>query len=88
MKAPARKKAGAGATSTAMPLHKNATATDQRDLDMSGLNLKDEDEGPVVDEEPPKITIAREKLLEEARKALEASENGKRAVSLVVIGAA
>ncbi|EPQ59652.1 hypothetical protein GLOTRDRAFT_103641 [Gloeophyllum trabeum ATCC 11539] len=83
VKAPARKKAGAGATSTAMPLHKNATATDQRDLDMSGLNLKDEDEGPVVDEEPPKITIAREKLLEEARKALEASENGKRASTLM-----
>ncbi|TFK56181.1 EF Tu GTP binding domain-containing protein [Heliocybe sulcata] len=54
---------------------------------MAGLNLNDDEtEGPVVDEEPPKVTMAREKLLEEARKAIEASEKGKRGVSLIVIG--
>jgi elongation factor 1 alpha-like protein len=57
-----------------------------RDVDIAGLNLNDKVEEAIV-EEPPKVTIAREKVLEEAKKELEAKEKqGKKAVSLVVIG--
>lgn len=55
-------------------------------LDMAGLNLQTKDEPPVVDEPPPKLSMAREKVLEEARKAMEAAKSGKKAVSIVVIG--
>ncbi|KAF8897219.1 EF Tu GTP binding domain-containing protein [Infundibulicybe gibba] len=61
-------------------------STDQRQLDLSGLNISSDD-GPLVPEEAPKINIAREKLLEEAKKAIDAQNvNNKRGVSLVVIG--
>lgn len=53
-------------------------------LDLAALNLTAKEE-VVVEEPPPKITIAREKVLEEARKALE-NKDDKKAVSLVVIG--
>lgn len=60
---------------------------EQRDLDMQGLNLGENDEEGVVDEPPPKMSIAREKVIEEAKKALEEEEkSGKKGVSLVVIG--
>lgn len=60
---------------------------EQRDLDMQGLNLGEKDEEGVVDEPPPKMSIAREKVIEEAKKALEEEEqSGKKGVSLVVIG--
>ena len=50
------------------------------------MNLNAVDEpGPVVEEPLPKITIAREKVLEEAKSALEA-KGQKKGVSLVVIG--
>jgi elongation factor 1 alpha-like protein len=38
-----------------------------------------------VVEEPPKVSMAREKVLEEARRALEAEE-GRKGISIVVIG--
>lgn len=47
------------------------------------MNLA-EKEPEVVYEEPPKITLAREKVMEEAQKAIDSS--AKKAVSLVVIG--
>lgn len=53
-------------------------------LDLAALNLTAREE-VVVEEPPPKITIAREKVLEEARKALEGKDD-KKAISLVVIG--
>ena len=56
---------------------------DQQSFDVSALNLDDR-EDPVVDEPPPKISLAHEKVLEEARKAIR--ENTKKAVSLVVVG--
>ncbi|KAJ8086337.1 hypothetical protein PM082_005160 [Marasmius tenuissimus] len=56
---------------------------DQRALDISALNLNQKEE-KVVDEPPPKVTYEREKLLEEAKKALDGE--GKKVVSLVVIG--
>lgn len=61
-------------------------STDIRQLDLAGLNLDDETVLP-IDEPPPKITVAREKVLEEARKQLEGNAD-KKTVSLVVIGKA
>jgi hypothetical protein len=61
--------------------------TDQRLLDFSALNLKVENFGePMVEEqqELPKMTFAREKLLEEVSKTLRA--DGKSGISLVVVG--
>lgn len=60
---------------------------DARQLDLSALNLNTPDlaAGPPVDEPMPKITLAREKVLEEARNALQAKDQ-KKSVSLVVIG--
>ena len=59
----------------------------QQQLDLSGLNIGEKEERP-VDEPPPKAVFAREKLLEEARRVIEVEEaRGKKAVSLVVIGA-
>jgi elongation factor 1 alpha-like protein len=61
---------------------------DPRHLDLSALNLTPRSEnGEDVAEEPPKMSFAREKLIEEARRVIEAdSESQKKAVSLVVIG--
>jgi len=63
-------------------------AVDQRQLDISGLNLNEQN-SDVTEcvEEPPKISMAREKLLEEAKQSLDAEgEHGKKGVSMVVIG--
>ncbi|KAL4241371.1 hypothetical protein ABKN59_000306 [Abortiporus biennis] len=73
------KKAGSKKTGTATPIR----STDAQQLDLAGLNLTDE-RSSNVDEPPPKITIAREKVLEEA-KALLQGDDGKM-ISLVVIG--
>lgn len=59
---------------------------DQQLLDFAGLNLQVE-ESQIVEEEPPKVSLAREKLLEEVTKALQTGvDNGKKGVNLVVIG--
>ncbi|KAG8964732.1 Hsp70 suppressor, GTPase facilitates ribosomal subunit dissociation [Tulasnella sp. 419] len=70
-----------------IPSH--STPRSQLQADMDGLNLGDEDAAKdVVEVElpPPKMSLAKEKVLEEARKALEGGEGGKKALSLVVIG--
>ena len=60
---------------------------DQQLLDISGLNLQVE-EPQVIEEEIPKVTLAREKLLEEVAKTLQTgTDDGKKGVNLVVIGA-
>lgn len=60
---------------------------DQQQLDISGLNLNGQNfDATEPVEEPPKISMAREKLLEEAKRALSVEGNGKRGVSIVVIG--
>lgn len=61
---------------------------DQQQLDISGLNLKGQNsDATECVEEPPKMTMAREILLEEAKQALNVEgENGKKGVSMVVIG--
>jgi hypothetical protein len=59
---------------------------DQQQLDITGLNLNDSLTGKkLVAEEPPKVNMAREKVLEEAKSVLEAHE-GKKGISIVVIG--
>jgi elongation factor 1 alpha-like protein len=61
---------------------------DQQQLDISGLNLSGQNfDATKCVEEPPKMSMAQEKLLEEAKRALSAeSENGRKGVSMVVIG--
>jgi elongation factor 1 alpha-like protein len=60
--------------------------SDQHHIDIIGLNLYSDNGGEAV-EEPPKLNFVKEKLLEEAKRAIEAQgENQKRGVSLVVIG--
>ena len=59
---------------------------DQQLLDLAGLNLRVE-EPQVVEEETPKVPLAREKLLEEVARAQQTGiDNGKRGVNLVIIG--
>ncbi|KAI0310675.1 hypothetical protein OF83DRAFT_1154209 [Amylostereum chailletii] len=48
------------------------------------MNLGPKEE--VSNEPPPKMSLAREKVLEEAKRALEADDKGRKGVSLVVIG--
>jgi elongation factor 1 alpha-like protein len=73
-----------GKKATATPTTKSGPAAnvDQRQLDLSGLNLLDKEASKV--EEAPKMTFAQDKLLEEVRKTIEAQE--KPGLSLVVIG--
>jgi elongation factor 1 alpha-like protein len=52
---------------------------------MASLNLQDDEPDEHADEEP-KMTLVREKVLEEARAAMEGDREGKKSVSLVVIG--
>lgn len=59
--------------------------TDQQQLDISGLNLNDTLTTKEPVEEPPKVSMAREKVLEEAKRALEV-DKGKKMISIVVIG--
>lgn len=59
---------------------------DQQLLDLAGLNLRVEDQ-QVVEEEIPRVSLVREKLLEEVVKALQtAMESGEKSLNLVVIG--
>jgi hypothetical protein len=59
---------------------------DQQLMDLAGLNLQVE-ELHVLGEETPRISLAREKLLEEVAKVLQTGmEGGKRGLNLVVIG--
>ena len=61
---------------------------DQQLLDISGLNLNEQNSHATeYVEEPPKISMARENVLEEAKRALSVEgDNGKKGVSIVVIG--
>lgn len=61
---------------------------DQMDTDMLALNLQDAvgTSEPKVVEEPPKITLAKEKVLEEAKKAVSGQGGVKPSLSIVIIG--
>jgi hypothetical protein len=62
-------------------------AIDQRELDMSGLNLDQNTVGLQEADVPVPRVLAREKLLEEVRKSSQIhGENNKIGVNLVVIG--
>jgi len=81
------KKLSALSSGTSTPTRK--TSIDQRQLDLSSLNLDSrEDQLPPVSEEPlPIVSYAKEKLIEEVKKSLEKEGKGKRkGISLVVIG--
>lgn len=63
-------------------------SADQQTLDMAALNLGTKlSDVPTLVEEPPKMALAKEKLLEEAKKVLDAEAGGKKGLSIVVIGA-
>ncbi|KAG8915337.1 Hsp70 suppressor, GTPase facilitates ribosomal subunit dissociation [Tulasnella sp. 408] len=61
----------------------------QLQADMAGLNLQEESE-PMAEEvtlPPPKMALSREKVVEEAKKAIEwKTGEGKKGLSLVIIG--
>lgn len=73
---------------TTTPARTNSGGLDQMLLDLSAANLQPrEDDSHRLDEPPPRIAIERGKLLEEARRELQAHGQGaKQGVSLVVIG--
>jgi elongation factor 1 alpha-like protein len=81
----AAKSAKKGGTATPTRKGSGAAAPEQRNIDVSALGLGIEEKSPVQDE-PPRMALAREKVLEEAAKALEAECKGQAGVSLVVIG--
>jgi elongation factor 1 alpha-like protein len=54
-------------------------------MDIAGLNLNDKTTDREVVEELPKISLAREKVLEQAKLALDA-QGEKKGISIVVIG--
>lgn len=57
----------------------------QQQMDLAGLNLRD-DSDHHSDEEPPKILFTRDKVLEAARAVIDADKDGRKTVSLVIIG--
>ena len=71
--------------STPVPRRAGVEKPDQQLLDFTGLNLQ-VDELQIVEEEVPKVTLAREKLLEEVAKTLQTGVDGKKGLNLVVIG--
>lgn len=60
--------------------------SDQRDLDIIALGLNVKTAGIEEPPEVPKAGLVREKLLLEAQRAITDSIDGKKAVSIVVIG--
>ena len=76
-------KKGAGHTTLSKPAQQKKQV-DQQALDIYSLNLDSKDTEEPVNEPPtPKMSMAREKIIEEA---LKVQETSKKAVSLVVIG--
>jgi elongation factor 1 alpha-like protein len=73
------------ASGAAKPTGSGPSALEQRYIDVSALGLGVEERSP-VQEEPPRMALARDKVLEEAAKALEAERKGQAGISLVVIG--
>ena len=81
----AAKSAKKGGTATPTRKGSGAAALEQRNIDVSALGLGVEEKS-LVQDEPPRMALAREKVLEEAAKALEAECKGQAGVNLVVIG--
>ncbi|KAG8744859.1 Hsp70 suppressor, GTPase facilitates ribosomal subunit dissociation [Ceratobasidium sp. 414] len=71
------------------PKKKTEVTASALDMDMAGLNIEKAEDTQSQAEElpPPKVTIARERVLEEARKeANQGDSDGRKKLSLVVIG--
>jgi hypothetical protein len=69
----------------ATPAKGKGAPQSQKDLDMAGMNLNEKEDEQSV-EPPPKVAMAREKLLEEVATTIAAQKQDKPAISLVVIG--
>ncbi|KAF8450860.1 hypothetical protein L210DRAFT_822849, partial [Boletus edulis BED1] len=69
------------------PSRKNSEGLSSMLLDLSAAGLQPrEDESPRMDEPAPRVAMEKGKLLEEARRELQASgQDVKKGVSLVVI---
>jgi elongation factor 1 alpha-like protein len=80
LSSPTKSKSGA-----ATPARYRA-GTDQRELDISALNLGPKEADEQVEEEPPKLALARDRLLEEVQTALKKQSEEKEGVNLVVVG--
>jgi hypothetical protein len=80
------KKAGT-ASGTATPTRKGSgsAALEQRNMDLTALGLG-VDDNATTNEQPKVVALARETVLEEAAKALEAESKNQAGISLVVIG--
>ena len=80
------KKLSALSSGASTPARKSSV--DQRQLDLSGLNLDTRDElAPVTEEPLPMVNYAKDKLIDEVRRSLGSEGEGKKkSISLVVIG--
>ena len=81
------KKSKTLSSGTSTPTRK--CSVDQRQLDLSGLNIesKDIELAPVIEDPLPVVNYAKEKLIEEVKRSMEVEHEGrKKGVSLVVIG--
>ena len=74
------------ASGTATPSRKGSgpAALEQRNIDLTALGLGVDDK--TTTDERPKVALARETVLEEVAKALEAESKNQAGISLVVIG--
>ena len=81
--APSKVPKKAPSTGIRTPPSRN-TAVDPQQMDMSGLNLNDKATEAGIIEEPLKISVSRERILEEAKHA--ENQDGKKGISIVVIG--
>ncbi|GLB33494.1 putative elongation factor Tu C-terminal domain [Lyophyllum shimeji] len=82
---PTKKKPGPGAKKSGAS--SPARGIEPRLLDLSALHISNDEEVDAVREESPKMSFAREKLLEEAKRTIEAEGAGQRkGVSMVVVG--
>lgn len=81
------KKSKALSSGTSTPTRKGTV--DQRQLDLSGLNIewKDNELAPVIEDPLPVVNFVKEKLIEEVKRSMEVEGEGrKKGISLVVIG--
>ncbi|KAG8834576.1 Hsp70 suppressor, GTPase facilitates ribosomal subunit dissociation [Serendipita sp. 399] len=77
------KQQSAPLSGTSTPLTGRRT---QLDVDMLALNLVEETPITKDIEEPPKMTLSRERVLEEAKKAVSGQGNVKGTINLIIIG--
>ncbi|KIN95679.1 hypothetical protein M404DRAFT_1007284 [Pisolithus tinctorius Marx 270] len=74
-------------TGEGTPSRRSSGGADQKIFDIAALNLTSKEDIVRIEEPPPKVALERGKLLEEAKRVLEgAGKDGKKSVSLVVIG--